>query len=84
MSKALKKIASNLGLDVLPDNATHRYRMEIRSETSDRIYVIAQSKSSGDWECSCPGWVFKRGDRRDCKHLRAVVPTLEQTLKKIG
>jgi hypothetical protein len=44
MSKALKKLQAIL-VSVLPDNATHRYRMEIRSETFDRIYVIAQSKA---------------------------------------
>lgn len=46
-------------------------RIEIRSETSSRIYVIAQRVSTGAWECSCPGW--KR--YRHCKHLETMVPS---------
>jgi hypothetical protein len=40
-------------------------RREIRSETSNRVYVIAQERSTGQWQCSCPGWIT----RRHCKHL---------------
>ncbi len=47
-------------------------RMEIRSETSDRIYVVAQKVSDGTWGCSCPGYK----SRRICKHLREMnLPT---------
>ena len=38
----------------LEDNATHTNRFEIASETSDRIYTVAQNKSTGEWGCSCP------------------------------
>ena len=24
------------------------------------------------WGCSCKGWTIKRGEKRDCKHIRAV------------
>jgi hypothetical protein len=40
-------------------------RTEIRSETSDRIYVVSQHASKRHWGCSCPGW--RR--HRKCKHL---------------
>jgi hypothetical protein len=40
-------------------------RFEIRSETSNRIYVVAQHKTRRHWGCSCPGW--RR--HRTCKHL---------------
>src|SRR4051812_647157 len=40
-------------------------RMEIKSETSDRVYVVSQHAAKRSWGCSCPGW---RRHRR-CKHL---------------
>ena len=65
------------GCDLQPDNASHTNRMEIRSESSDRLYIVAQAKDSGEWQCSCPGWIFKRaGKERNCKHLRAIIPAL--------
>ena len=52
----------------LPDNAQYINRFEIRSETSDRIYIVAQHKTGRWWSCSCPGWIRNR----HCKHLRAL------------
>lgn len=40
-------------------------RSEIRSETSNRIYVVSQHASKRFWGCSCPAW----RTRRRCKHL---------------
>src|SRR5262249_4085132 len=40
-------------------------RTEIKSETSNRVYVVAQHAEKRFWGCSCPGW---RRHRR-CKHL---------------
>lgn len=49
----------------LPDNACWENRFEIKSETSNRIYIIAQSKTGRYWGCSCPAWkIYKK-----CKHL---------------
>ena len=66
MANALIKISRQTV--VLPSDAQWENRFEIRSETSDRIYVIAQNKQGRWWGCSCPGW--KR--HRTCKHLNAV------------
>ena len=52
----------------LPDNDKWENRFEVRSETSDRVYTIAQNKDNRYWGCSCPGW--KR--YRRCKHLIAI------------
>lgn len=64
----------------LPDNKTHTNRLEIRSESSNRVYVVAQRKTDGghygEWECSCMGWIRYRR----CKHLSAMLPSL----KKLG
>jgi len=61
--------------DVLPDNEQWVNRFEIRSETSNRVYVVAQNKSKRYFGCSCPGW--KR--HRRCKHLEALcLPNYEK------
>jgi len=63
----------------LPDNNSHTNRFEIHSESSDRVYIVAQAKSSGEWQCSCPGWILKRaGKERSCKHLKQLLPLLNQ------
>lgn len=56
------------GTVMLPDNDQWENRFEIRSETSDRIYVIAQNIKKRHWGCSCPAY----RTRRSCKHLRAI------------
>jgi hypothetical protein len=30
------------------------------------------------WGCSCKGWTIKRGEKRDCKHIRAVSVMIEK------
>ena len=52
----------------LPDNKDWKNRFEVHSETSNRIYIIAQHKLYGHMGCSCMGW--KR--YRTCKHLSAL------------
>lgn len=62
------------GTEMLPDNKQWMNRFEIKSETSDRLYIIAQHKDKGHWGCSCPAW----RTRRKCKHLKALgLPELE-------
>lgn len=65
-------IASEL---TLPDTDQWQFRFQIESETSNRLYTIAQHKKKRHWGCSCPGW--KRN--RTCKHLSALgIPAHEQ------
>ncbi len=54
--------------NVLPDNAQWKNRFEIRSESSDRVYIVSQNIAKGHMGCSCMGW--KR--YRNCKHLTAL------------
>ena len=49
----------------LADNRDWCERFEIRSSSSDRIYIIAKNKKSGQFGCSCPSYRV----RRYCKHL---------------
>ncbi|MBN8852654.1 MAG: SWIM zinc finger family protein [Sphingobacteriales bacterium] len=62
----------------LPDNHQWQFRFEVKSETSDRVYIISQNKKRRFWACSCPGW--KR--HRKCKHLIALdLPCHEQPME---
>ena len=64
--------------DILPDNDQWKNRFEIKSESSNRIYVIAQNKSKKHWGCSCPSWRI----RRTCKHLVALnLPAFEKPME---
>lgn len=73
MKQALVAFANAHGIEVLPDNAQWMNRFEIRSETSSRVYTVAQRKSDRSWGCSCPGWK----SRRNCKHLTSMMPSLK-------
>lgn len=53
------------GSVALPDNDQWTSRFQIRSESSNRIYVVAKNKKSGKFGCSCPAYC----SRRYCKHL---------------
>ena len=66
MTKQLaKRIQGHL---VLPDNDQWTNRIEVRSETSNRVYVVAQHKKGRYWRCSCMGCIrFQH-----CKHLEAL------------
>lgn len=74
---SIERVAQELGTELLPDNSTHKFRMEIHSESSSRVYIVAQNNRNGvdhgRWECSCMGW--KRW--RKCKHLTNMLPTLK-------
>jgi hypothetical protein len=74
----VEKLAEAMGGEILPDNKQYTNRFEIRSSSSDKLYVIAQRKSDEEWCCGCPGWVFtKAGRERNCKHLKTLRPLLE-------
>jgi hypothetical protein len=57
-------------LNTYPDTDRYKCRIEIRSETSQRIYRISfdAAPRAGYWTCSCPGNI-RHGT---CKHLKAM------------
>ncbi len=59
------RIPSNIAL---PSNDQWQFRFEIRSESSNRIYIVSQNIKKKHWGCSCPGYRTKR----KCKHLEAL------------
>jgi hypothetical protein len=66
------RIANRLGVTLLADNAQWTNRFNVRSESSNKLYTVAQRKSDGSWGCDCMGW--KR--HKKCKHLAAMMPAL--------
>lgn len=81
-NSALEKLKRSGEIEtLLPDNDRYTNRFEIKSESSNRIYTIAQNKSTGEWSCSCPGWIIARNGVRACKHLRELQPLLAEATK---
>src|SRR2546423_1559565 len=76
-STALQVVARRVGGDLLPNNTQWVNRIQIRSETSSRLYVVAQRRSDLSWACSCFGWK----SHRHCKHLDNMVPLLEAAIR---
>lgn len=73
----LQQYFKTRGLTVLPDTAQWINRFEIESQTSNRVYTVAQRANLSEWGCSCMGW--KR--YRQCKHLKSVMPLISQASK---
>lgn len=67
MSRNLPTLRINRHVQ-LPDSGQWQFRFEVRSESSNRVYVISQHKNGKYWGCSCPGWIT----HRRCKHLDAI------------
>ena len=60
-----KPLVENIFQEHLPDTEQWINRIQIKSESSNRVYVVSQSKKGRYFACSCPAWKT----RRNCKHL---------------
>jgi len=54
----------------LPDTKTHINRFQIKSSSSDSLYIVAQSRSGLWWSCGCRGFIGHGG--KQCTHLRSL------------
>lgn len=58
-------------------------RLEMSKPGQAKPYVVAYNPSAHSdsahegWGCSCPGWIFKRGAVRKCKHLDMIANSLK-------
>lgn len=68
MSTNLPVVHRPAGSRALPDNAQYVNRFEIKSQSSNALYIVAQSKSGRWWACGCFGWIR----HKHCKHLKAL------------
>lgn len=51
-----------------PDDKVWENKFYVKSESSNRLYVVSQNIQKRHWGCSCPAYIT----RRRCKHLRAI------------
>ena len=65
MSKNTSLIKPPSNAISLPDNDQWDCRFQIKSESSNRLYIIARNKQTKKFGCSCPAYLT----RRKCKHL---------------
>jgi len=84
MKKDLVKaneLLKDLGAELLPDSKTHKLRVEIKSSSSNKKYIVSRRDTEvKQWECECLGWRMHT-PRKPCKHLKAMIPVLEQIQK---
>ena len=78
----INKVLNEHGASLEPDTATHKFRIRIKSSSSNSTYVVSQRENSQSWECGCPGWTMHM-PRRNCKHLNEMLPVLEEIRKLI-
>ncbi len=39
--------------------------------STGNIYTVAKD-ANGKYACSCPAWIYQRGERKDCKHIKSL------------
>ena len=62
-----RRLPVQLGLFERPDRWIERFA--VSSQTIEgREYVVARDQA-GEWGCSCPHWIYRRGQ---CKHIQTV------------
>lgn len=74
MTNTLVKYINQADVTILPDNKQYKNRFEIKSETSNKLYTIAQRKTDNVWRCSCFGCI-RYGK---CKHLTTLEPLFKE------
>ena len=47
-----------------------RYKSKSRKGVT---YQVRYNKVTQELSCNCPGWTFKRGTQRKCRHVKQVV-----------
>jgi hypothetical protein len=54
------------GTQLLEDNDNYTNRFKIHSSSSNKVYIVSQSKSGRWWACGCSGWLR----HKKCHHLQ--------------
>ena len=54
---------------------SYRLIQRFRSQTNGKVYEV-KADEQRNLSCDCPAWIFKRGDKRTCKHVRYVEENL--------
>jgi len=53
-------------------------KFNVESNSSSRIYVVSKY-DDGSYACSCPAWIFKKGERKNCKHILDIINKQQHT-----
>ena len=59
-------------------------RLEMSKPGQAKPYIVTYNPNTyGDsahvgWSCGCPGWIFKRGSVRKCKHLDMIASEMSK------
>jgi hypothetical protein len=48
------------------------FQIEVQSETSSNKWKVTEY-DDGSWACSCPKWIFRRGEKQNCKHIDKII-----------
>lgn len=61
---------SKQSVQIFPDTDRYKCRFTVKSESSDRLYMISfdAAQGAGYWTCSCRGNIA----HGQCKHLTAI------------
>lgn len=59
-----------MGYDIvtMEECASWHSSIEVKSDTSDKVYTIQWYGPEGGASCDCPAYKYS-GDKRDCKHI---------------
>jgi hypothetical protein len=68
----VKLIAEQIHSTVESDSDRYVNRFTVPSTTSSSVYLVSQRRTSGEWCCSCRGWIT----HRHCKHLDDILQRL--------
>jgi len=58
-------------MTILKKSPRWSWRRVVKSKTSNATYIVARNRRTGEWGCSCPGFIH----HRHCKHLRELGKT---------
>lgn len=50
---------------------------EVQSESRPGVAYVVAKKNDGTWGCDCPAWIFHRGQKGNCKHIRHVLQYIQ-------
>ncbi len=56
----------------LAPTALYPTRWDVTSPDSGKPYRVSQ-KLDSTWACSCPRWIFKKGVKTNCKHIKWIL-----------
>lgn len=61
----------------------YRFVTKFKSRTSKyKWYSVKRHSVTGELSCNCPGWTFKKGTKRKCRHVTQVVTRQLEALTK--